>query len=420
VTTATPFSATPTLPRLPRRAARAWSTLWRMGLALIVGLGALLISYGTAFENVDPTGPESLEIGGRLLLDVVLGLSAVGLIPLRHRGPLVVAVVVLLLSVLSSLATGAAAIVLVSLATRRRWPEIAVGGVLFAAATVLFDLAVPMREESPLWQLVLIGIVISGILVVTGMYIGGRRQLLVSLQEQADGALREQQSQRDQARLSERARIAREMHDVLAHRLSLVALHAGVLESRPDLSAAQRASTVGIVRENAHLALGELRDVLGVLRDPAESDGQQQTQPQPTLAGLADLLEQSRLAGTPTTVAFDDAVAGRLEALTDSTSRHLYRFIQEGLTNARKHAPGQPVAVRLGGEPGDRVTLWMQNAVPAAASGTIGALETVGARSPSGLGLTGLGERARLAGGELTAAVAGGLFTVEAWLPWTR
>lgn len=408
------MTTTEPLLRPPRRAARVWGTLWRMALALCVGIGALFISYSLALDTVDPTGPESLEVGARLLLDVMLGFVAIGLVPLRHRAPLLVAIVIIVMSVVSATATGAAALVLVSLATRRRWPEITVAAVLFAAVTVLFDLALPVREESPLWQLVLLAVVVTAILVVAGMYIGGRRQLLVSLQDQADSALREQHAQRDQARLSERARIAREMHDVLAHRLSLVALHAGVLESRPDLSAAQRASTVGIVRENAHLALGELRDVLGVLRDPAEADGAERTQPQPTLAGLTDLLEQSRLAGTPATVVTDEAVASHLDELADATSRHLYRFIQEGLTNARKHAPGQAVAVRLGGEPGDRVTLRLENALGA------GVVDAAGGPPPSGLGLTGLRERARLAGGELTAGVAQGSFTVQAWLPWTR
>ena len=403
---------TPLLP--PRRGAEVWGTLWRMAVALIVGFGALLISYATAFDTVDPIGPGSVELGGRLLLDIVLGLVAIGLIPLRRRAPLLVVIVILALSVLSATATGAAALVVVSLATRRRWPEITAAAVLFATVTVLFDLSLPVREATPLWQLVLIAVVISAILVVTGMYIGGRRQLLLTLQEQADSARREQQAQRDQAQLGERARIAREMHDVLAHRLSLVALHAGVLESRPDLPEAQRAVTVGIVRENAHRALSELREVLGVLRDPVETGDQQRTQPQPTLAGLAALLEESRLAGTPAALRIDDTVAERLDGLAEATSRHLYRFVQEGLTNARKHAPGQPVNVSIAGRPGHRVVLRLENVLVAHAA------DAGGAQPPSGLGLTGLRERARLAGGELTAGPAGpGRFVVDAWLPWT-
>jgi signal transduction histidine kinase len=410
--TATPTPPLPPLP--PRRGAAVWGTLWRMAVALIVGFGGLFISYATAFDTVDPNGPGSLELGGRLLLDVVLGLAAIGLIPLRRRAPLLVVTVILAMSVLSATATGAAALVLVSLATRRRWPEITVAAVLFATVTVLFDLSLPVRDVTPLWQLVLIAVVLSAILVVTGMYIGGRRQLLVTLQEQADSARREQQTQRDQARLGERARIAREMHDVLAHRLSLVALHAGVLESRPDLPEAQRAVTVGIVRENAHRALSELREVLGVLRDPVEIGDQQRTQPQPTLAGLADLLEESRLAGTPAALQIDATVAEQLDGLADATSRHLYRFVQEGLTNARKHAPGQPVNVSIAGRPGNRVTLRLDNALVAHTP------DAGGAQPPSGLGLTGLRERARLAGGELTAGPAGpGRFAVDAWLPWT-
>ncbi|WP_166793134.1 sensor histidine kinase [Cryobacterium lactosi] len=396
-----------------RRSAALWGTLWRMALALSTGLIAMLFSYGPALEATDPTAPESLALGGRLVLDVVLGLVAVGLIPLRRRAPLAVLLGIIAVAAVSATATGAAALVLVSLSTRRRWPETAAATVLFVAATVLFDLLLPVRDSVATWQLVLVAAALSSILPITGMYIGGRRELLATLREQADSARREQQAKRDQAQSAERARIAREMHDVLAHRLSLVALHAGVLESRPDLPEAQRAATVTIVRENAHRALSELRDVLGVLHDP-DTTGQQRTQPQPTLADLPALFEESRLAGTPAVLQIDDAVAKQLDTLDSATSRHLYRFVQEGLTNARKHAPGQTVVVHLGGAPGTRVTLRLDNTV-------VPGSPAPGGQPRSGMGLGGLRERARLAGGELSVDTAGpGRFTVAAWLPWTQ
>ena len=408
------MSTTLPLIRPPHRAAAGWGLLWRMGLALVVGIVLFLFSYGEAFETVDPTGAGSVALGGRLLLDVVLGLVAVGLIPLRRRTPLPVLLLIIAFSAGSALAAGAAALIVVSVSTRRRWLGTIATTAMYVVATVLFDLWLPAREPTAPWLLVGVAAALSCILPIFGMYVGGRRQLLVSLQEQADGARREQQAQREQAQLSERARIAREMHDVLAHRLSLVALHAGVLESRPDLPDAQRALTVGIVRENAHRALSELRDVLGVLRGP-EADGEQQTHPQPTLLDLPALLEESRLAGTPAVLEVDDTVAGELDALTEATSRHLFRFIQEGLTNARKHAPGQPVSVWIGGEPGGRVTLRLHNAL-------VGSEPRQAAGAPSsGLGLTGLRERARLAGGHFSAErTEQGRFEMGAWLPWTN
>jgi len=407
------MSTTVSLIRPPHPATAIWGLLWRMGLAFVVGIVLFLFSYAEALDAVDPTGAGSVALGGRLLLDLVLGLVAVGLIPLRRRAPLPVLLLIIALSAGSALAVGAAALIVVSVSTRRRWFGTIATTAVFVTATVLFDLWLPEQEPTAPWLIVVVAVALSCILPIFGMYVGGRRQLLVSLQEQADSARREQQAQREQAQLSERARIAREMHDVLAHRLSLVALHAGVLESRPDLPEAQRVLTVGIVRESAHRALNELRDVLGVLRDPVEASGEQQTHPQPTLLDLPALLEESRLAGTPAVLEVDDTVAGELDALAEATSRHLFRFIQEGLTNARKHAPGQTVSVRIGGEPGGRVTLRLHNSLAGAE------FRPPAGPPPSGLGLTGLRERARLAGGHFTAErTEQGRFELGAWLPW--
>ena len=147
---------------------------------------------------------------------------------------------------------------------------------------------------------------------------------------------------------------------------------------------------------------------------PDSSAATQQTRPQPTLANLTDLLEDSTTAGTPATLEVPASVAAAVPDLTDATSRHLYRIIQEGLTNARKHAPGQAVAVRIAGEPGARLTVSLTNAVPG-----LDRTPPVGPPT-SGLGLTGLTERVRLAGGELTAGPdARGGFTLQAWVPWT-
>jgi signal transduction histidine kinase len=374
--------------------------------------------------TVDPAGAGAGVVLVRLLADLLLGVVAIVLYPFRHRAPLLIIVTIVVLSTISSLAAGAAIFGLVSIATRRRWQEIGIVAVLYAAAQVAGERYFPSADHLPLWQSAAFVAVIVGLLVVTGMYIGGRRQLHRTLVEKAESDRREHRALLEQARVSERARIAREMHDVLAHRLSLVALHAGVLEYRADLTPELQRSTAGVVRENAHLALTELREVLGVLRDPGspEPDGSaagsnaatQTRRPQPTLANLADLLADSTTAGTPATLEVPAAVAARVPNLTDATSRHLYRIIQEGLTNARKHAPGHAVAVWIDGEPGTRLTVTLTNAVP-----DPDRVPPIGPPE-SGLGLTGLQERVRLAGGELSAgADARGRFTLEAWVPWT-
>ena len=114
------------------------------------------------------------------------------------------------------------------------------------------------------------------------MFVRARRQLVLSLRERADRAEAEQQLHVEQARQQERARIAREMHDVLAHRISLLSMHAGALEFRPDAPPEEVARAAGIVRASAHQALQDLREVIGVLREePAVNGGPER--PQPTL-----------------------------------------------------------------------------------------------------------------------------------------
>src|SRR4029078_1249041 len=112
-------------------------------------------------------------------------------------------------------------------------------------------------------------------------FVRARRQLRVSRVEQV--------------RQQERARIAREMHDVLAHRISLLSLHAGALEFRPDAPPDEVARAAAVIRASAHHALEDVRMVIGILRDGAEGEAPQP--PQPTLAALPELLEESRAAG---------------------------------------------------------------------------------------------------------------------------
>ena len=107
----------------------------------------------------------------------------------------------------------------------------------------------------------------AGVVVAIGMYLGARRDLIASLHDRAERAEREQALQVSTARAGERTRIAREMHDVLAHRMSLVAVHAGALAYRTDLSAAETRETAAIIQANSQRALADLREILGLLRD---------------------------------------------------------------------------------------------------------------------------------------------------------
>jgi signal transduction histidine kinase len=183
----------------------------------------------------------------------------------------------------------------------------------------------------------------------------------------------------EQAREAERRRIAGEMHDVLAHRLSLLSVHAGALEFHPDAPPEEIAQAAGVIRENAHDALRELREVVGVLRGPGEDT----EPPQPTLDDIPRLIEESRAAGM------------RVRARIDATGsdpllgRTAYRVVQEGLTNARKHAPAAAVEVKVAGD--ERLVVEVVSRQAAGGGGVPGA----------GTGLIGLAERVALAGGTL-------------------
>ena len=194
------------------------------------------------------------------------------------------------------------------------------------------------------------------------------------------------------------------MHDVLAHRLSLLSVHAGALEFRPDAPAEEVAEAAGVIRESARAALDELRGVIGVLR---EDGGESLTQPpQPTLADLAALVEESRAAGMRITARIELGDAAPPAAV----GRTAYRIAQEGLTNARKHAPGAAVTLTVHAPDGD-LQVEVRSLAPVA----------VAAGSPlpgAGTGLIGLAERVTLAGGELEHGVdPDGAFVLRARLP---
>jgi signal transduction histidine kinase len=229
-----------------------------------------------------------------------------------------------------------------------------------------------------------------------------------SLQERAERAEAEQRLLAEQARRAERTRIAREMHDVVAHRVSLMVLHAGALEVRPDLPPAEVARTAGLIRAAARQALEELRGVLGVLRDEPETAPQA---PQPTLTDIGRLVEDSRGAGANVELRMD---VDRPESAPASLGRDAYRIVQEALTNVNKHARGTATAVALSGGPGEGLRVSVRNRLPLdppPGSGLPGA----------GAGLVGLAERVSLSGGTLThGPTPTGEFVVTAELGWAE
>jgi signal transduction histidine kinase len=394
-----------------------WSRTWRYLLA--VGIGVVLWLFVTAdvASNSDPA--HAGRAGAMVLLDLVLGVVATALLPLRRRYPVVVAGVTALLTAASAFAAGPAMLAMVSLATRRRWRETLPVAAVWVLASVVYELGYQGTStwgQGP-WLLTValaLSALMVGLLIATGSYVGARRELLASLRQRAEDAERAQESRADQARQAERTRIAREMHDVLAHRISLVAMQAGGLAYREDLTREQITASAETIRDSAHRALGELREVLGVLRADADAVPTEREAPQPTLAELPALLADAVEAGGAVHLDVTGLPGGdraALAAVPVTASRTAFRILQEALTNARKHAPGQDVRVRLAGAPGERLALEARNRV---AGGT-----PVSAVPGAGLGLVGATERAELLGGALEhGPETGGWFAVRVWLPW--
>jgi signal transduction histidine kinase len=247
-----------------------------------------------------------------------------------------------------------------------------------------------------------------------GSALRARRLWVLALRRDAERERADHARRLADTRRAEREAIAREMHDVLAHRISLLSVHAGALVYRsrqhdagagPGLSTAEVGESARIICDNAHQALEELHDVLRVLR----TDDGGTAPPQPRMADLRTLVGEARAAGQPVEV-HDGLDGPAADALRPQLQRTAYRVVQEGLTNARKHAPGSRVAVRLGGTPGSALTVEVTNPVPG---------QEIPARVPgTGAGLAGLAERVELDGGALEYDCMGGVFRLRARLPW--
>ncbi|MFK0251467.1 sensor histidine kinase [Amycolatopsis azurea] len=330
----------------------------------------------------------------------------------RRRFPVSAGVLAATAGALANTAAAAMVILLFSLALHRGWKAaVPITSVALLISVPYIHTFFPGADTQALpW---LLSLVLGAALVVTaGCGVRARRQVVLALRMRADAERMGHLRALEASRRAERQRIAREMHDVLAHRISLLAVHAGALEYRtaqaergaaPEPSAAEVRDVVAVVRSNANQALEELREVLDLLRQRPE-DGREA--PQPTAARLPALIDEARLSGQQVRA----ELAEGLEDLRPQLQRTIYRIVQEGLTNARKHAPGAAVDV-LAGVEGGEVLVQVANAAPIGVTTS----EIPGA----GAGLTGLTERVALHGGELTREITEGEFRMCARIPCT-
>ncbi|MBF8193918.1 sensor histidine kinase [Nonomuraea sp. K274] len=372
--------------RRVRRSTRDW----------IVDIAMFLVASFITLTTVPGIQDEPEPL---MAIEQLFGALACAAVWLRRRWPVGLALVTTVLSSYLELVGGACVVAVFTVAVHRPFKisgPITLFGIVTLAPYVLLR---PQPDLTPMGGFIL-GLAIVLTVFAWGIVIRARRQLIWSLRQRADSAAEE-------AKRLERERIAREMHDVLAHRISMLSLHAGALEFRPDAPAEEIARAAGAIRSNAHLALQDLRGVIGVLRASRGDEGADDTvpdRPQPTLADLPTLVRECRQAGMDVRL---DLPGGDVP---EGLGRNVYRIVQEALTNARKHASGAPVTVTVSGEPGKELSAEVRNPL-----GTRHGLRIPGAKA----GLIGLTERAELAGGRLEHGPAPeGDFVVRAWLPW--
>ena len=362
-----------------------WNWLRRHPLLADIGLVALLLA------------PTIVAASRHAHPGIGIGLGVVETLPLLWRRHQPVAVVMLVTTVtVAMIALGvwllpfqvAIALYTVAAAAERRLAV--VSGIVSIVAVAAADAVAPQfRFGDVTWRVVFLGAA-----WLLGDSIGSRRAYVREIEEKAERLEREHEAQARRAAAEEQARIARELHDVVAHALSVIVIQAAAADDALEDEPSPAREPVRAIETAARSALGDLRRVLGVLRDAAPD-----YEPQPALAQLEPLIERVRGTGLPVEL----EIEGKPRPLPAAVELSAYRIVQEALTNTLKHAVATRVRVRYG----ERLELEIHD-------------DGQGPRNAAsaGNGLIGMRERAAMLGGELSAAPApSGGFVVHARIP---
>ncbi|MFI1017507.1 sensor histidine kinase [Streptomyces sp. NPDC020965] len=400
---------------------RTW--LWwgrRRSVALDVGLG-LVSAFECALEGVRFAEKTAFPIP----LGVLFGLIAGSTLLIRRRWPIAVVLVSIAITPaeMGFLLTVVGLYTLAASDVPRRIVATLAGMSLVATLIVSLvrvrqDVHSQELGDPGVWYVpAMAGFMAVGLTmppVLFGLYIGARRRLMESLRERADSLeqelslLADRAEQRAQwARTEERTRIAREMHDVVAHRVSLMVVHAAALQAVALKDPAKAVKNAALVGDMGRQALTELREMLGVLR---ASDGEQHrsaavplaavgaaaaaaaaaaAEDGPCIADVEDLVGQSRQAG----MVVELAVQGEAREYAPEVEQTAYRVIQEALTNVHKHAAGAKVRVRIAHRDAE-VAMQVENGAP-----DTGSDPAVAGLPSGGNGLVGMRERVHALGG---------------------
>ncbi|WP_406104213.1 sensor histidine kinase [Micromonospora globbae] len=388
---------------------RPWVVLRRHPLAVDALLAAALVALDALFAVIAaPRGtPHPLPLA---LLWSVLCAFPVALRRVAPRAAVAAALPTLALPALTGGGPGAQglafAILTYTLAARRPARSAALAAaVLWVPVVVVTVVAPPSSAQDVGPVLLVLNNLLVGLLsYAVGRVVHARRAATLALRERARVAEEQQRALAAQAVADERRRIARELHDVVAHHVSVMGVLATgarrVLRRDPDAAD----EVIGTIEETGRATLRELRRLLDVLRTEAEPAAD--LAPQPGLAGIEALAEQVREAGLPVTV----RVEGGPRVVEDGVALAVYRIVQEALTNVLKHAGAATAEVRIAyGEAAVEVEVTDTGRGPAPDTSRVGH------------GLVGMRERVGLYGGVLRAgARPGGGFRVYARIPVER
>jgi signal transduction histidine kinase len=337
---------------------------------------------------------------------VALGLAAAATLSARRRLPAMTLVVSGgLVAVLfhvdraaGSVAVVAPAVSLYSLALSRGRPAQLLAGVAAVCAVLIADL---LHHGRPGVLPTLGHVLLVAIPLLVAEQVRSHRSRLSLMAERLQLSDRARQQEVQQRAERERMRIARELHDVVAHTLTEINVQAAAAAERaapgPERAALER------IEQASHGAVGELRAILGVLRDP--NGAEPPRAPTPGIGELAEMTERARATGLNVQMNLSGVQPARL---SDAASLAVYRIVQESLTNVRRHAPEAPVSVELCFNHNE-LSLEIENGLGASANGNTPA---------PGVGIAGMRERAAALGGTLRAGPTPNGFLVQARLPY--
>jgi signal transduction histidine kinase len=341
---------------------------------------------------------------------IAVGLGAAVSLAWRRRAPgwtLVVsgALALILLHIDSSagaVAVIAPAVALYSLALRRGRVAQLLAAVAAVAAVILVDV---LHAGSPTLLQTLGHVLLVAIPLLAADVHRTRHAYVALLRERLELAERTREQEAQHRAEQERMRIARDLHDVVAHTLTTINVQAATAAELLDRNPAHARAALETIEDASRDAIGELRAILGVLRDRENRDAP--LTPAPGVEAVGDLVSRAREEGVDVDM---DVVGERPERVPDAVSLAAFRIVQESLTNARRHAVGAPVRIKLLFQP-TSLALVIENGGGSAANGN---------GTTTGVGIVGMTERATAVGGTLQAARLPDGFRVDAELPYAR